>query len=188
MDSSTPTPRQQLCRLLQERSLKKGSFTLASGRRSKWYVDARATTMTGEGQVLVGEVGHRAIAEAGWKPNFVGGMTLGADPVAYAVAGHAARSGFVLDAFTVRKRAKGHGAARRIEGGFAAGARVVLVDDTITTGGSVLEAAQVVADEGGRILGVLVLVDREEGASERLAEAGYELRAVFTAAELFAAG
>ena len=114
-------------------------------------------------------------------------MTLGADPVAYAVAGHAARTGTSLDAFTIRKRPKGHGGGGRIEGGLRSGARVVLVDDTITTAGSVLEAANAVVAHGSRILGVMVLVDREEGARQRLARAGHELRAIFTARELLAA-
>ena len=114
-------------------------------------------------------------------------MTLGADPVAYAVAGHAARTGTSLDAFTIRKHPKGHGGGGRIEGGLRSGARVVLVDDTITTAGSVLEAANAVVAHGSRILGVMVLVDREEGARQRLARAGHELRAIFTARELLAA-
>lgn len=146
--------------------------------------------MTGRGQLLVGQVGHAAIAAVGWEPEFVGGLTLGADPVAYAIAGHAARTGSTVDAFTVRKRSKGHGAGRggRIAGGLRSRASVVLVDDTITTGDSVLDAARVVAEEEARILGVLVLVDREEGGRERLAEAGHDLQAVFTAGELLATG
>lgn len=140
--------------------------------------------MTGRGQLLVGQVGHQAIQEAGWDPEFVGGMTLGADPVAYAVAAHAARTGTALDAFSVRKRGKGHGTGRRVEGGLRNGSRVVLVDDTITTGGSVLEAAEAVAEHNACILGVLVLVDREEGAKRRLAAADCEIRVLFTAGEL----
>ena len=110
----------RLRNLLCDRSVRTGDFTLASGRRSRYYIDARLTTMTGEGQILVGEVGFGAIREAGWTPEFVGGMTLGADPVAYAIAHHATRTGTALDAFTVRKEAKGHGTGRQIEGGLAA--------------------------------------------------------------------
>ena len=185
-DNPPPDARLRLLRLLRERSLKTGDFVLASGERSTYYIDARATTMTGRGQLLVGEIGHRTIVEAGWEPEFVGGMTLGADPVAYAIAAHATRTGTSLDAFSVRKRAKGHGAGRRIEGCLRAGARVAMVDDTITTGGSVLEAAEAVVEHGARVVGILVLVDREEGARERLADSGYELRAVFRARELLA--
>ena len=173
-----------LGQLLRRRSVKSGDFTLASGRRSRYYIDARLTTMCGEGQVLVGEVCWQVIEEAGWNADFVGGMTLGADPVAYAIANHAARHGRGLDAFTVRKRPKGHGTGRRIEGGLPAGARVVVVDDTVTTGGSLLEAVEVVARHGAVIAGVLALVDREEGGGERVAEAGHDYRAVFTGRDL----
>lgn len=174
----------RLRRLLAERSIKSGDFTLASGRRSRYYVDARLTTMCGEGQVLVGDVCWRAIEEARWEPDFVGGMTLGADPVAYAIANHATRSGRTLDAFTVRKEPKGHGTGRQIEGGLPAGARVVVVDDTVTSGGSLLASVQVVVRHGAIVVGVLALVDREEGGRELLRGAGFDLRAVFAAKDL----
>ncbi len=174
----------RLRQLLRNRSVKSGDFTLASGRRSRYYIDARLTTMCGEGQVLVGEVCWQLIGEAGWKADFVGGMTLGADPVAYAIANHATRQGVRLDAFTVRKSPKGHGTGSRIEGGLTAGARVVVVDDTVTTGGSLLAAADVVARHGAVIAGVLALVDRQEGGAGRFAEAGYDYRAVFTGRDL----
>ena len=157
---------------------------LASGRHSKYYIDARLTTMSGTGQVLVGEVCHRAIEEAGWQPEFVGGMTLGADPIAYAIANHATRLGRTLDAFTVRKRAKGHGTGRQIEGGLPGGATVVVVEDSVTTGGSLLAALEVVERHGAVVGGVLALVDREEGGAKRLWERGYDFRAIFRAAEL----
>ena len=140
--------------------------------------------MSGVGQVLVGEVCHRAIEEAGWAPAFVGGMTLGADPIACAIANHATRLGRTLDAFTVRKRAKGHGTGSRIEGGLPTGARVVVVEDSVTTGGSLVAALEVVERHGAVVAGALALVDREEGGGRRLAEAGYDFRAIFTAADL----
>lgn len=144
--------------------------------------------MTGRGLLLVGEAGHEAIRAAGWEPDYVGGLTLGADPVAYAVAAHATRLGRSLNAFTVRKHAKGHGAGRRIEGGLPVGAKVVVVDDTVTSGGSLLRAAEAVVAAEARVLGMLALVDREEGGRERTAQAGYALRTVFTAAELLRTG
>ena len=174
----------RLRQLLAQRSVKSGNFTLASGRRSRYYVDARLTTMSGEGQVLAGEEGWRAIRAAGWNPDFVGGLTLGADPVAYAIAHHATGAGRRLDAFTVRKTAKGHGTGSRIEGGLTVGAKVVVVDDTATSGGSLLRAIEAVAEHGAEVVGVLVLVDRQEGAAERLAQAGHELTAVFAASDL----
>ena len=140
--------------------------------------------MCGQGQVLVGEVCWNALVKARWEPEFVGGMTLGADPVAYAIANHATRSGRRLDAFTVRKRPKGHGTGKRIEGGLPAGARVVVVDDTVTSGGSLLDAVRTVISHGAVVVGVLALVDRDEGARELLADAGYDLLAVFNAREL----
>ena len=140
--------------------------------------------MSGAGQVLVGDVCHRTIEEAGWKPAFVGGMTLGADPIACAIANHATRVGSPLNAFSVRKHAKDHGTGKRIEGGLPAGARVVVVEDSVTTGGSVLAALDVVERQGAVVAGVLALVDREEGGAGNIAEAGYEFRVIFTAADL----
>ncbi|MGE5142873.1 MAG: orotate phosphoribosyltransferase, partial [Acidobacteriota bacterium] len=92
----------------------RGDFVLASGRRSSYYIDARRTTMSGEGQLLIGKLGVAALDEQGWAPRAVGGLTLGADPVAYAIAHAARRAGRSIDAFTVRKEAKGHGLGRRI--------------------------------------------------------------------------
>lgn len=140
--------------------------------------------MCGKGQVLVGEVCWNAVLEARWEPDFVGGMTLGADPVAYAIANHATRTGCKVDAFTVRKRSKGHGTGRRIEGGLPTAAKVVVVDDTVTSGSSLLEAVKVVVAHGAAVAGVLALVDREEGGKQILAAAGFDLRAVFTAKDL----
>ncbi len=140
--------------------------------------------MCGKGQVLVGEVCWNAVLEARWEPDFVGGMTLGADPVAYAIANHATRAGRKLDAFTVRKRPKDHGTGRQIEGGLPAGARVVVVDDTVTSGSSLLQAVKIVVAHGASVVGILALVDREEGGRRVLADAGFDLRAVFTAKDL----
>lgn len=174
----------RLRQLLRRLSVKSGDFTLASGLRSRYYIDARLTTMSGEGQVLVGEVCLQAIDEAGWDAQFVGGMTLGADPVAYAIANHATRQGRRLDAFTVRKRPKGHGTGKQIEGGLPPGARVVVVDDTVTSGGSLLGAVEAVARHGAVVVGVLALVDREEGGAQLLAASGHDFRAVFTGRDL----
>ncbi|HUP88489.1 MAG TPA: orotate phosphoribosyltransferase [Longimicrobiales bacterium] len=165
----------QLHELLKEKSVKRGDFTLASGKKSSFYVDARLTTMSGRGQVLIGRMGLCAIDEAGWKPAAVGGLTLGADPIAYAIAHAASNAGRTLDAFTVRKEAKGHGAGKLIEGGFVPGMSVVVVEDVITTGDSALRAAASLRENGGNVLGVLAVVDREEGGAERIQEAGYSV-------------
>jgi len=140
--------------------------------------------MSGEGLLLAGEVCGEAMRTAGWRPSHVGGLTLGADPVAYAMAACVARAGGRLDAFTVRKARKSHGVRKQIEGGLPADAEVVIVEDSVTSGGSALQAARAVAEHGCRILGVLALVDRAEGGRERLAAAGHELHAVFQASEL----
>jgi orotate phosphoribosyltransferase len=176
----------RLLLLLRERSLTRGDFVLSSGRRSSYYIDARITTMSGKGQVLIGRTGLAALDEAGWKPSAVGGLTLGADPIAYAMAHAASLAGRELDAFTVRKQAKVHGTGKRIEGSFTPERPVVVIEDTITTGGSALDAVSAVLGEGGSILGVLALVDREEGGRERIEGEGHAVHALFTASELLA--
>ena len=173
-----------LRRLLQERSVRRGEFTLSSGKRSSYYIDCRLTTMSAEGMVLVGRLGLAEIARAGWRPKAIGGLTMGADPVAYAIAAAARAQGRLLDAFSVRKQAKTHGTGRRIEGCFTAGAAVVVVEDVITTGQSAAEAIAAVRAEGGRVLGVLAVVDREEGGRIMLEQAGHAVEALVTVAEL----
>lgn len=170
--------------LLQARSVRRGDFVLASGRRSTYYIDARLTTMSAEGQVLIGRAGLAAIRGKGWKPAAIGGLTMGADPVAYAVAAASAASAPIIDAFSVRKEAKKHGTGKRIEGNFASGREVVIVEDVITTGGSALQAIEAVKAEGGIILGVLAIVDREEGGREAIVGAGIDVVSLTTTASL----
>ena len=174
----------RLRELLLERSVTRGDFVLASGRRSSFYIDARRTTMAGEGLALIGALGLSRLVARGWHPQSIGGLTLGADPVAYAVALAAHAQGVPLDAFTVRKQAKTHGTGRRIEGGFAPHASVVVVEDVITSGGSARDAIAAVEAEGARVLGVLAVVDREEGGRAALEQAGYAVDALVTVSEL----
>ncbi len=176
--------RQNLKDLLVARSVRRGDFVLASGQRSSFYIDARLTTMSGEGLAVIGALGLDRLAARGWAPRSVGGLTLGADPVAYALAAAARSRGLPLDAFTVRKQAKTHGTGKRIEGCFAAGTPVVVVEDVITTGGSAHEAIVAVESAGGQVLGVLAVVDREEGGRAVLERAGYGVEAMVTASEL----
>lgn len=183
----TLTDRERLRDLLRARSIRQGDFVLSSGVRSTYYIDARVTTMSGAGQLLIGRVGLDALDAAGWTPSCVGGLTLGADPVSYALAHAAARVGRDLDAFTVRKETKGHGTGRRIEGGFHADGGVVIVEDVVTTGDSALRATQVVEEAGGRVIGIIALVDRGDSGRERIERAGYPLVALFTAEELLEA-
>jgi orotate phosphoribosyltransferase len=128
-------------------------------------VDARLTTMSPDGLTLVGPLGLDAITAAGWAPDAVGGLTLGADPVSYAIAYASALAGRPVRAFTVRKEPKAHGTGRLIEGPFREGDRVVVVEDVITTGGSARRAIEAVRSAGGTVVGVLAVVDREEGGA-----------------------
>lgn len=176
--------REELIALLRERSLAFGTFHLASGLTSPYYIDARRTTMSARGLELVGQVGLRAIRSASWTPASVGGLTLGADPVAYAIALASRHAPPTVDAFTVRKEAKRHGTGRRIEGCFEQGDAVVVLEDVLTTGRSALTAIKTLESEGALVLGVLAIVDRQEGGRAALEAAGYTLQTVLSLDEL----
>ena len=173
-----------LAKIVRERSVQVGAFTLASGRQSSYYIDARRTTMSAEGLDLIGDLGLTSIREAGWEPSLVGGLTLGADPVAYAVARASRESPPIVDAFTVRKEPKGHGAKRQIEGCFESGSKVVVVEDVVTTGQSAIKAVEAVSDAGGVILAVLAVVDREEGGRELVEGTGLPLLSLLSLSDL----
>ena len=180
----TTPPREQLVQLLAERSARRGTFTLASGRISHFYVDCRLTTMSPDGLVLVGPLALGMLLDSGWTVDSVGGLTMGADPVSYAIAYASAQTGAPIRCFAVRKEPKGHGLGKRIEGSFRSGDRVVVIEDSMTTGGSALNAAAAIRAEGGEVIGALTLVDREEGAREALEAQGIPLIAFTTAHEL----
>src|SRR5919202_1075334 len=181
-----PDPLVALRTLLAARSARRGQFTLASGRVSTLYIDARLTTMSPEGLSLIGPLGFGALREAGWPVDAVGGLTLGADPIAYAISYASALAGAPVRAFTVRKEAKAHGTGQLIEGPFRAGDRVTVVEDVITTGASALRAAEAVRAAGGQVVGELALVDREEGGREALEGAGLEVRSLVCARDIVA--
>lgn len=176
--------RDRLRELLVERSVRIGDFTLSSGARSSYYVDARRTTMSAEGQALVGHVALEVVRRSGLSPSHVGGLTMGADPVAYAIAHRSWLDGHPLDAYSVRKKAKEHGTGQRIEGGLPKGARCLVIEDSMTTGSSALAAVAAVREHGAEIVGVLTLVDREEGGGRLLEAEGLTLLSVFTGTEL----
>lgn len=176
--------RDQLLSMLATRSAKRGTFTLASGRQSSLYIDARVTTMSPDGLAIIGPLGLDAIREAGWDADAVGGLTLGADPIACAISVASAASERPVRAFTVRKEAKAHGTGKLIEGPFRAGDRVVVIEDTITTGGSARKAVDAVRAAGGTVLGVLALVDREEGGRESLEGDGLRVVSLARASEI----
>jgi len=168
------TAREQLIAQISDLAVIRGRVTLASGREADYYIDLRRVTLDGVAAPLVGEVMTELVAD--WQFEAVGGLTLGADPVAVAMLHHAAHSGGRLDAFVVRKEAKAHGLQRRIEGTEVAGRRVLVVEDTSTTGGSVLTAVEAVREAGGEVIGVAVIVDRNTGAKELIEAAGVEYR------------
>lgn len=178
--------RLRLLDLLATRSARRGNFTLASGRQSDLYIDCRPTTMHPEGLSLIGPLGLHAIGERGWTPDAVGGLTLGADPVSYAIAYASQLAGMPIRAFTVRKEAKSHGTGKVIEGAYESGDRVVVVEDVITTGGSALRAVEAVRAAGGVVVGVLAVVDRAEGGREAIEATGLEVAALVTASEIVA--
>ena len=173
-----------LRRLLLERSVRRGDFVLASGQHSSYYIDCRLTTMSAEGQVLIGRLGLAAITAAGWRPRAIGGLTMGADPVAYAIAAASWGTAAVIDAFSVRKETKGHGMGQLIEGNFRAGDEVVVVEDVITSGGSAKRAIAAVKGAGGLVAGVLAVVDREQGGREALFHDGVSVVSLTTTSEL----
>lgn len=143
--------------------------------------------MHAHGQVLIGDVGLAAIRDAKLRPDAVGGLTMGADPITYAIAAASWREGDPIHGFSVRKRAKRHGKGRLIEGCYEPGARVVVVEDVITTGGSAFKACEAVRAARGEVLGVLGLVDREEGGRAALEGAGLRTIILYTASDLRAA-
>lgn len=157
-----------------------GAVTLSSGIRAEYYVDLRRVTLDGESAPIVGRV--LLDATAGLDYDAVGGLTLGADPVAAAMLHASAARGTALDSFVVRKEGKAHGLQRRIEGPDVKGRRVLAVEDTSTTGGSVLTAVEALREAGAEVVGVAVIVDR--GARDAVAAAGLEYRAALELADL----
>lgn len=164
----------QLVEHIQRLAIVRGKVTLASGKEADYYVDMRRVTLDGEAAPIVGAVMRELTKDLDF--DAVGGLTLGADPVATSMLHSAAADGARLDAFVVRKEAKQHGLQRRIEGTDVAGRKVLVVEDTSTTGGSALTAVEAVREAGGEVVAVAVVVDRNTGAAERVAEAGIEYR------------
>ena len=165
---------------ISEKAVVRGKVILSSGREADYYVDLRRVTLDAVAAPLVGRVMLELTAD--WDFDAVGGLTLGADPVATAMLHAAATDGRVLDAFVVRKSEKQHGLQRRIEGPEVAGRRVLAVEDTSTTGGSVLTAVDALLEAGAEIAGVAVIVDR--GAGPASVERGLEYRAAYSLADL----
>lgn len=198
-----PNPRDQLLRLLATNSFRLGEFKLASGATSDYYIDCRTTTLHADGARLVGRLVYDLIQKERWKPKAIGGLTMGADPIVTAVSILSAQSivtrapartkpldfpdEFMIHGFLVRKAEKTHGTARLIEGFQSKGARVVIVDDVCTTGGSTIQAIEAARNAGMEVAGVVCLVEREEaggrGAVEKAA-APAKFLSVFKASEV----
>ena len=177
----------KLAELVKNLSVVHGKVTLASGKESDFYVDMRRATLHHEAAPLIGHVMLDLLEENGFpvsEIDSVGGLTMGADPVATAMLHAAAARGLSLDAFVVRKEAKDHGMKRQIEGPEVAGKRVVVLEDTSTTGGSPLQAAQALKAAGAEIVAVAVVVDRATGAKEKIEAAGYPYFAALGLADL----
>ncbi|ACY95815.1 MULTISPECIES: orotate phosphoribosyltransferase [Thermomonospora] len=172
--------REELLQEIKKKAVVHGDFVLSSGQRATWYVDLRRVTLDGTAAPLVGRVMLDLTADLDYEA--VGGLTLGADPVATAMLHAAHARGRRLDAFVVRKAGKTHGLQRRIEGPDVAGRRVLAVEDTSTTGGSVLTAVQALREAGAEVVAVATIVER--GAADRIRAEGLEYRSAYRVADL----
>ncbi|HEV8276719.1 MAG TPA: orotate phosphoribosyltransferase [Streptosporangiaceae bacterium] len=172
--------RDDLLRVIKDKAVVHGDFVLSSGQRATWYIDLRRVLLSGQAAPLAGRVMLAATADLRY--DAVGGLTLGADPVAAAMLHAAASQGRSLDAFVVRKAEKAHGLQRRIEGPDVTGRRVLAVEDTSTTGASVLTAVDALREAGADVVGVAVLVER--GARDRVTQRGLPFRAAYDVGDL----
>jgi orotate phosphoribosyltransferase len=182
VSAATDEVRNQLLALVRRDAVVRGEVTLSSGRTADWYLDLRRITLSGAAAPLVGQVILALTADLEF--DAVGGLTMGADPVAAAMLHAAANHGRVLDAFVVRKEAKAHGLQRRIEGPEVEGRRCLVVEDTSTTGGSPMTAAKAVQEAGGTVVAVATIADRDTGADRIFAEAGLDYRYAYSLADL----
>jgi orotate phosphoribosyltransferase len=171
-----------LIELIKALAVVRGKVTLSSGQTADYYIDLRRVTLDGAAAPIVGRVMRSLVAD--WDFAAVGGLTLGADPVATAMLHAAAAAGARLDAFVVRKQGKAHGLQQRIEGSPVAGRRVLAVEDTSTTGASVLTAVEALREAGAEVIGVATIVDRNTGAQEAVEAAGLPYRAAISTSEL----
>lgn len=172
--------REALRQQIVDKAVVHGRVILSSGREADYYVDLRRVTLDAQAAPLIGRVMLDLTSE--WEYEATGGLTLGADPVATAMLHAAADRGETLDAFVVRKEGKAHGLQRRIEGPDVAGRRVLAVEDTSTTGSSVMAAVEALREAGAEVVGVAVIVDR--GAGDAVREAGLDYRAAYSLADL----
>jgi len=175
--------RERLKAIIQEKSILKGDFTLASGKKSTYYIDARLTTLDAEGVNLIGKIFLEEIKKDS-SITAVGGPTMGADPIVGSVLALSQEAGYTLPGFLVRKEEKGHGTGKLIEGNLKSDDIVAMFEDVVTTGGSVIKAINAVRDCGAEVSKLLVIVDREEGAKSKFEEMGIEFYSIFQISDL----
>ena len=180
------TERRDLLKAIREKAYKTGEFTLASGQKSDYYIDLKEITLDADGSLAVGRIIFERVKS--WGADAVGGMELGSVPISTAVSVVSAMEKTGLDNFIVRKQAKGHGSGKRIEGKVGPGSRVVVVEDVVSTGGSSLEAVEVLREAGAEVVGVVSIVDREMGGREAFSKRGIRYEPVFTISEIRAPG
>ncbi|BCR04867.1 orotate phosphoribosyltransferase [Desulfuromonas versatilis] len=178
----TQAERDELMQIIRELSYEQREVTLASGRKSNFYFDGKQTTLHAKGGLLVGKAFYQEVKQFPGPIHGVGGLTLGADPIATATSIAAQLAGDEMAAFIIRKEPKGHGTGQWLEGrkNLPKGSRVVIVEDVTTTGGSSMKAVERAREEGLEVVGIVTLVDREEGARDNIEKEGVALRAVFT--------
>ncbi|HEY3374438.1 MAG TPA: orotate phosphoribosyltransferase [Candidatus Aquicultor sp.] len=172
--------KEELRQLICEKAVVLGEVTLSSGEKSNYYIDCRKVTLDSKGAFLIGEILSDMLEDA----DAVGGLTLGADPIATAIAVRSYEKGRPTNAFLVRKGQKDHGMMKRIEGPVAPGSNVIIVDDVITKGGSVLEAIEAVEAEGLHVLKAICLVDREQGGADVIRGKGVRLEVLYAPSDL----
>jgi len=171
-----------LKKLVLEKAVKRGDFTLVSGQKSNYYINGKLVALTSDGLALMAEFFLREIE--GENIDAIGGMVIGADPIVGAILTLADRKGLKLDGFLVRKEPKGHGTRSQVEGPVKDGARVVIIEDVSTTGGSSKKAIDALKELNCEIVKVITLVDRQQGAAENFANWGYKFSSIFTKDEL----
>lgn len=186
MGQTTQQLKAQLASLVRKLSYREGDFTLASGKKSKFYVDLKATTLHPEGAKLIGELATRVLLESGLPIDAVGGLTLGADPLATAISMTALSYGKVWPAFIVRKEAKDHGTGKYIEGteNMPEAAHVIVLEDVVTTGSSSIQAIERLRAAGYKPVAALTVVDREQGGREAIEKLGVKLLHLATLTEV----
>jgi len=174
--------KRNLLEVLKLRSVSYGDFTLSSGKKSFYYVDAKLTTYDPEGIILIGKIIYEMIE--GYEVTAIGGLTMGADPICISTIMAAFQDGKRIKGFSVRKKAKEHGKMKQIEGNLDKSDRVVMIDDVMTTGSSTIQAIKAVEEFGAKIVLVVALVDRCEGGKENISKLGYKVDSLYTISDL----